>query len=331
MLLHMHHPASDDPDSPEAPGARRQQRIAMTASLVVAVGMLVGKFLAFRLTGSAAIYSDALESVVHLFATGMAGFSLWYAAQPPDPAHPYGHGKIAYFSSGVEGALILLAAVAIGYEAITALIVGPELSNLGAGLLITAGLGLVNLVLGLGLIRVGRRTNALVLVANGHHVLTDMWTSVGVLVGIALVWATGWVWLDPVVALLLGVNILWTSLRLMRSAYSGLMERVDAEETTRVLSVLDNAQAAGDIEGHHHVRHRRVNDQVWLELHLLLPDDLTLMEAHRRGSEVEARLRVLFPESRVQITSHLEPASHEHGAGVPHDAVADSLATLERS
>lgn len=195
----------------------------MSASLAVAVVMLVGKLTAYALTGSAAIFSDALESVIHLVATAIAGFSLWYAAQPPDPNHPYGHGKIAYFSSGLEGALILLAAVAIGYEAIQALVEGPSLENLGVGLAITAALGLVNLVLGLSLIRVGRRTNALVLVANGHHVLTDMWTSLGVLVGVGLVLVTGLEWLDPVVAILVGANILWTSVRLMREAYGGLM------------------------------------------------------------------------------------------------------------
>ncbi len=325
-----HDPAVNPADAAGPGDAWRQQRLAMTASLVVAVIMLVGKLAAYALTGSAAIFSDAIESVVHLFATAVAGFSLWYAAQPPDASHPYGHGKIAYFSSGLEGAFILVAAVAIGYQAITDLIAGPELQNLGAGLLITGGLGLVNLVLGLGLIRVGRRTNALVLVSNGYHVLTDMWTSLGVLVGVGLVVVTGIEWLDPVVALLLGANIVWTSGRLMRDAYGGLMERADESETDKVVGLLAAAEGEGLIEGHHHVRHRRVNDQVWLEQHLLLPDDLRLDEAHERASLVEARQRALFPESRVQITSHLEPSSHVHPEGVPHDAVADSLADAER-
>lgn len=331
MLLHVGH----DPPAPPATGgaqrhpqadAQRQQRVAMAASLVVAVVMLVGKLAAYALTGSTAIFSDALESVVHLFATAVAGFSLWYAAQPPDRAHPYGHGKIAYVSAGLEGALILVAALAIGYEAVRALVVGPELQNLGVGLAITAALALVNLVLGATLVRVGKRTNALVLVANGHHVLTDMWTSLGVLAGVGLVLVTGVEWLDPVVALLAGSNILWTSGRLIRDAYGGLMERADDAETARVLAVLEAAEAEGLIQGHHHVRHRRVNDQVWLEQHLLLPDALRLDAAHERASRVEARQRALFPESRVQITSHLEPTSHRHSAGVPHDDVADSLA-----
>ena len=138
------------------------------------------------------------------------------------------------------------------------LVRGPEVQQIGLGLLITAGLGAVNLVLGLALVRVGRATNALVLVANGHHVLTDMWTSLGVLVGIGLVWLTDAVWLDPVVALLVGLNILWTSGRLMREAYGGLMETADPDATRRVIEVLDRALEDGTISGFHHVRHRRV-------------------------------------------------------------------------
>ena len=330
MLLHTHShgPSAHAHDAGDAPGMpfERQQRLAMTASLAVAVVMLVGKLIAYRLTGSTAILSDAIESVVHLGATAMAGFSLWYAAQPPDPAHPYGHGKIAYFSSGLEGALILVAAVGIVWTATVDLIQGPEVQQIGVGLLITAGLGVINLVLGLTLVRVGKRTNALVLVANGHHVLTDMWTSLGVLVGIGLVWLTDAVWLDPVVALLVGANIVWTSASLMREAYSGLMETADPGATADVLAVLDGAVGEGLIDGHHHVRHRRVNDQVWIEQHLLLPDGMRLDQAHARATEVETRQRAIFPDSRVQVTSHLEPRTHDHPDDAPHDAVTDSLA-----
>jgi len=297
----------------------------MTASLAVAVLMLVGKTAAWQLTGSTAILSDALESVVHLAATAFAGFSLWYAAQPPDRAHPYGHGKIAYLSAGIEGALIFVAAGLIVWAAADDLVNGSDVQSLGWGLAITAALGAVNLVLGLGLIRVGRRTNALVLVSNGQHVLTDMWTSAGVLVGVGLVWATGAAWLDPVVALLLGLNIVWTSGSLMRGSYAGLMERVDRDETDALVAVLDAAVEEGLIDGHHRVRHRRVNDQVWLEQHLLLPDDLRLDEAHARASEVEARQQALFPRSRVQVTSHLEPTSNENPAEASHDSVAEAV------
>lgn len=303
----------------------QSQRRAMAASLAVAVLMLVGKLGAFALTGSTAILSDALESVIHLAATGIAAVSLWYAGQPPDAQHPYGHGKIAYFSSGFEGALILLAGGGIVWTGVAALLRGPELERLGLGLLITAVLGAVNLALGLYLVRTGRRTNAVVLVANGQHVLTDMWTSLGVLVGVGLVWATGIEWLDPAIAILLGLNITWTAFGLMRTAYRGLMERVEPEETARVRATLEEAQGERRIEGFHHLRHRRINDQVWIEVHLLLPDRLALDEAHRRATAVEADLHALFPRDVVQVTSHLEPASHEHPESFGHDELADSL------
>jgi cation diffusion facilitator family transporter len=300
----------------------------MIASLSVAVLMLVGKLAAYYITGSTAILSDALESVIHFFATGIAALSLWYAAQPPDTAHPYGHGKIAYFSSAFEGLLIALAALAIIVMSVEALITGPELQQLGIGLVITAVLAAINAVLGVGLIRVGKRHNAIVLVANGQHVLTDMWTSLGVLVGIGLVWWTGILWLDPVVALLVGANIIWTSFRLLLRSYEGLMEKVDARDTALIVERLQAAEVSGAVTGWHQLRHRRVNDQVWVEMHLLFPPALSITEAHARATVVEADVRELFPKDDVLITSHLEPDTHEHdhpAADEPaHDALTDA-------
>jgi cation diffusion facilitator family transporter len=300
----------------------------MLASLGVAVVMLVGKLATYFITGSTAILSDALESVIHLFATGIAALSLWYAAQPPDPAHPYGHGKIAYFSSAFEGLLIALAALAIIVTAVEALITGPELQRLGIGLAITAALAAVNAALGIALIRVGKRHNAIVLIANGQHVLTDMWTSLGVLVGVGLVWWTGVLWLDPVVALLVGANIIWTSYRLLLRSYEGLMEKADAGDTARIVERLQAAEGAGAVSGWHQLRHRRVNDHVWVEVHLLFPPTLSITEAHARATAVEADVRALFPRDDVLITSHLEPDTHEHdhpAADEPaHDALSES-------
>jgi cation diffusion facilitator family transporter len=299
----------------------------MMASLGVAVLMLAGKLAAYFITGSTAILSDALESVIHLFATGIAAVSLWYAAQPPDSSHPYGHGKIAYFSSAFEGVLIALAAIAIVATAVEALVTGPELQQLGVGLAITAVLAAINAVLGVSLIRVGRKHNAIVLVANGQHVLTDMWTSLGVLVGVGLVWATGILWLDPVVAVLVGANIIWTSFRLLVRSYEGLMEKVESKDTARIVERLQVAEQEGAVSGWHQLRHRRVNDQVWIEVHLLFPPSLSITEAHARATAVEADVRALFPKDDVLVTSHLEPETHEHahlaGESV-HDALADS-------
>jgi cation diffusion facilitator family transporter len=293
---------------------RDPRRIAITASLLVAVLMLVGKLTAYFITGSTAILSDALESVIHLFATAIAAFGLWYAAQPPDPNHPYGHGKIAYFASAVEGALIVLAAVGIVFIAVRDLVVGPELHQLGSGLLIIAVLASVNAVLGITLVRVGRKHNALVLVANGQHVLTDMWTSVGVIIGVGLVWLTDVLWLDPIVAIVVGLNILLTGGRLIQRSFHGLMERVEAADTEALVRVLSEALREGQVSGWHHLRHRRVNDRLWVEVHLLFPSAMSLTDAHRRATGIETRLRDLFPEDVVSITSHLEPESHEHEA-----------------
>lgn len=289
----------------------QQRRWAMSLSLGISVLMLIGKLTAAYITGSAAILSDAAESVIHIAATGFAAFSLWYAATPPDTDHPYGHGKIAYFASGFEGGLILIAALGIIYTAVLDLIEGPELQQLGTGLIIIAALGLVNLALGLYLIRTGRRYNSLVLISNGQHVMTDMWTSVGVVGGVALVWMTGIAWLDPVVAILVALNILWTSSRLLSRSASGLMDRADTEATERILEVLQRAVDNGVIAGFHQVRHRRINDQIWIEYHLLFPGASSVTQAHDRAHLVEDAIDDHFPQDEVHVTAHLEPVAHE--------------------
>lgn len=303
----------------------------MIISLLISFLMLVGKGTAAYLTGSAAIFSDAAESVIHLVATAFVGFSLWYAATPPDTNHLYGHGKIAYFASGVEGALILVAALSIMYTAGRDLVVGPEVQQLGAGLLIIAALGGVNALLGWYLIRAGRMHNSLVLVSNGQHVLTDMWTSVGVVGGVALVWFTDIVWLDPVVAILVAVNILWTAGRLIRRSARGLMERADVEATERILTTLNRAMEHDVIENFHQVRHRRVNDQVWVEYHLLFPEDMSITEAHHRSHRVEEAVSRLFPQDDVHVTAHLEPVAHDTYHPEGHQEPADPLRFFEGS
>ena len=306
--------------------ARNYQRPVMLASLAVAILMLVGKTTAWFITGSAAILSDALESVVHLFATGFAAFSLWYSDKPPDDAHPYGHGKVAYFSSGFEGALITIAALSILYTAITDIIRGPEIEQLGVGLIITGGLALVNLVLGAALVHTGKKHNSIVLRANGQHVLTDVWTSGGVVVGLLLVKITGVVLLDPIVAIFLALNIMWTAGKLMRDAWHGLMETADASDTRAIIDLLNEAQGKGVIAGYHQLRHRRVHDRVWIEYHLLFSESLSIAEAHHESHRVEDALHRLFPRDQVIVTAHLEPEAHEEAHQNRHpEPVDDSL------
>ncbi|MDB5101475.1 MAG: cation diffusion facilitator family transporter, partial [Cyanobacteria bacterium RYN_339] len=207
---------------------------AMGLSLGVAVLMLVGKLGAWWLTGSSAILSDALEAVIHVAATVVAAWSLAFSRQPADPDHPYGHGKAAYFSAGFEGALIGGASIAILAVAGYALTHGPQLHELGAGVGIIAFLACVNAGLGAYLLHVGRTHNSLVLQANGKHVLADMWTSGGVVVGVLLVWATGKAWLDPIVAIGVGLNILWSAGELLRTSFHGLMDQADPDDTARL-------------------------------------------------------------------------------------------------
>lgn len=291
--------------------------VAMRLSLLTAVLMLVGKLGAWFITGSTAILSDAAESVVHIFATGVAALSLWYARQPADQNHPYGHGKIAYFSVGFEGAFILVAAVYIVYEGARALILGPELQQLDLGLLITLSLALVNAALGFFLVYQGNRHNAMILVANGKHVLTDMWTSVGVVVGVGLVWATDLLWLDPVVAIIVGLNILYTAAGLIYRGVHGLLDAADPHQTRELVARLDQAKADGEIIDFHQLRYRRSDNVMWIEVHVLMPEQMAVRDAHARISRVEEALRALFPESRVHVTTHMEPDPHElaHPAG----------------
>ena len=318
-------------DHPHHEKSRDLRRLAMRLSLFVSFLMLGGKWFAFTITGSRAILSDALESVVHLAATGIAVFSLWYSQQPADPQHPYGHGKIAYFSAGFEGALILTAALAIIFTAVEALIQGLTLSKLGLGIAITGGLGLINLALGTFLIRVGRQHDAVTLVANGQHVLTDTWTSFGVVLGVALVWATDFWWFDPVVAILVGAQIAWTAVALLRRSYDGLMDRVDERITRTIMDKLDEAVQTGQLESFHQLRHREVDGVLWVDVHLLLPGALPLEQAHARATAIESAVYQALPHDRVRISSHLEPADKHldhHPAGHDQeDALGESGAS----
>jgi cation diffusion facilitator family transporter len=305
--------------------------VAMRASLVAAVLMLGGKLVAYFITGSTALLSDAAESVIHIFATGVAGFSLWYARQPASRHHPYGHGKIAYFSAGFEGALILTAALFIIWTGIAALIRGPQLRHLDWGLLITAVLTSINLGLGLFLIHVGRTRNALILVANGKHVLTDMWTSLGVIVGVGIVWLTGIVWIDPAVAIAVGANILFSAVGLMRRSFRGLLDEARPEHTAQILESLERAAGEGVISGFHQLRHRASNDVLWIELHILMPGEMAMAEAHRRVTQVEETVRGLFPNYSVRVTTHIEPVGHEIDHPEGHPGLEDPFETVAQA
>ena len=288
-----------------------QKRLLMNISLAVAVLMLVGKIAAYLITGSTAILSDAAESVVHIFATGFASLSLWFAERPPDPKHPYGHGRIMSFSVGIEGMLIFSAALFILMEAAIAIVNGPQLHKLDYGLLITGGLAAINLALGLSLIRVGKKHNAPILVANGQHVLSDMWTSIAVVVGVFLVWMTGITIIDPLFAIGAALVILYTGGTLIREAIMTAMDAASPEDTQLIKTALDELVTQNVITAYHQLRHRRVNAVHWIEVHLLVPGGLTVRQAHQIATRAETRIDRALGTSQVFVTSHVEPDDHD--------------------
>jgi cation diffusion facilitator family transporter len=292
---------------------------AMTMSILAAFLMLVGKITAYTLTQSSAIFADALESVVHLFATVIAALSLWYSQQPADKEHPYGHGKIAYFSAAGEAVVILFAAVSIIFMSIESLVNGNELEQLDTGLLVLSALAFINLLLGYLLLHTGKKYHSLVLVANGKHVLADMWTSIGVVLGVLVVHLTGMKWLDPLIAMAVGINIVITAGKLLLQSYQGLMEKASEDTDLKLHVILKKAQEEGVFLSYHLLRHRTVDNRLWVEFHLQFEDDASLKLAHEKACVVEMRIQQAFSNEKLYITSHLEPENHQqtHPKGHP--------------
>lgn len=286
---------------------RKALRAALRLSLTVSVLLLGLKFAAYFLTGSAAILSDAAESVVNVATAAFAAYSLRLSYVPPDRSHLYGHAKIAFFSAGFEGAMIFLAALYIIYESIHKWLTGLQLENLGLGTALTAAAIGVNGGLGAYLIGVGRRLHSLILVANGKHVLTDCWTSLAVLVGLGLVVVTGWRPFDPICGILMAGNILFSGVGLMKSAFTGLMDTADPQTHQALTGILDRETARRGIS-YHQLRHRNVGDAHWVEVHLLFPEGVSLAEAHRTATAIEQVIEMSV-QPRAYVTTHLECVS----------------------
>jgi cation diffusion facilitator family transporter len=275
-----------------APAVGDDARVRLRAGLIslgVSVVLLGAKYTAYRLTGSTAILSDALESIVNVVAAVFALGGLVFAGRPADRNHPYGHGKIEFFSAAFEGGLIAFAAMLIMYEVAQSLIRGVEIRMLGAGLAIVIAAGLVNLVLGLFLVRTGRRASSLTLVADGQHVLSDFWTSVGIVVGLVLVRLTGLAWLDPVVAALVALNLMWTGGRLVRQAAGGLLDEEDTALLGRLLEVLKQHVGQGVIRVHH-LRAIRSGRFHHVDAHLVVPEFWSVDRAHEVAEDLSRRV-----------------------------------------
>ena len=259
--------------------------------LSLAVGVLVfaAKVAAWIVTGSVAVFSDAMESIVNVVAALLLVWSLRMAAQPADRDHPYGHGKAEFLSAGVEGALIIVAALLIGVQALRNLVVGSVPERLDTGMALVAGASLVNGVLGVHLVRVGRRTGSLALHADGRHILTDVLTSAGVLLGLLAVRVTGIHWLDPAVALAVALNIVREGWTLVRRALGGLLDEADEALLGRLALVFDGARPPEWIDVHG-LRAWRSGAEAHVDLHLVVPRYFDAERLHRLQEAIEARL-----------------------------------------
>jgi cation diffusion facilitator family transporter len=291
-------------------------------AIAAAVATIALKAAAYLLTGSVGLLSDAAESLVNLVAAFVALIALHVAAKPPDAKHPFGHSKAEYFSAAVEGIMIFVAAVFIIIAAVRRFLAPQELEQVGLGLAISGIAAVVNGVVGVILIRVGRRHRSITLEADGRHLMTDVVTSVGVVVGVGLVALTGWLRIDPVVAFLVGANILWTGWHLLRRSIDGLMDHT--------MSDADNARLTRILEGYateevafHGVRTREAGAEKHVTMHVLVPGAWSVQRGHDLLEDVEAAVCAEF--DRMHIVTHLEPIddprSYEEGPGfsVPTD------------
>jgi cation diffusion facilitator family transporter len=273
-------------------------------AVAAAVVTITLKALAYWLTGSVGLLSDALESLVNLAAAVMALMMLQLAARPPSEEHAYGFSKAEYFSSGFEGALIFLAAIAIVVAAVERLHAPQPLQQLDIGLLISGAAAAVNLVVAQLLIRTGRRRSSIALEADGHHLMTDVWTSAGVIVALVAVLITGWQWLDPVIAIGVAINILWTGYRLLRRSALGLLDRaVPVSQRAAIGDVLSRYEAQG--VKFHALRTRRAAGRSFVSVHVLVPGAWTVQRGHELLEEIERDIRVALPNAAV--LTHLEP------------------------
>jgi len=287
---------------------------AALASVFVGALVLGLKFLAWWVTGSVALYSDALESIINVVAAGAAFIALRVSAQPADANHPYGHTKAEYFSAVFEGLLVVLAALSILREAYAGLLDPQPLDAPALGLAINAVASAINAVWGWTLLRWGRRYRAPALVADGKHVLTDVYTSGGVLVGVALVALTGWLILDPILAAIVALNILWSGYAMIRDSVGGLMDEAVPDETLARIREAIAANGGGALEAHD-VRTRHAGRLTFIDFHLVVPGAMTVSEAHDICDRIEATLKRDIGADTI-IGIHVEPEEKAKHAGV---------------
>jgi cation diffusion facilitator family transporter len=274
-------------------------------SIFAAVMTISLKGTAYWITGSVGLLSDALESCVNLLAALIALVVLTIAEKPADDEHAFGHTKAEYFSSAIEGGLIIVAACSIVWTAYPRLLDPQPLENMGIGLLVSLAASLINLLVAFVLLREGKKSHSITLTADGKHLLTDVWTSVGVLFAIGLVKLTGWLILDPIIAMLVALNIVWTGYRLMHQSAQGLIDTaIPSEERQQIETIFDIYRESG-IE-FHSLMTRQAGQRKFISVHILVPGEWTVQKGHDLLEVIEARVRDHFPFP-VTVFTHLEP------------------------
>ena len=283
-----------------APDLSRYGWLAVATALAT-IALKAGAWL---VTGSVGLLADAAESIVNLVAAVVALIALKIAVKPADANHNFGHTKAEYFSAAVEGVMIFIAAISIGLFAVQRLLVPQPLEGVGIGLAISVVASVLNGAVALLLIRAGRRHHSIALKADGKHLMTDVWTSAGVLAGIVLVWLTGWDWLDPVIAIAVGVNILFAGYALVQESTAGLMDVSLPEEDNERLRAILSSRAGAEV-GFHLMRTRVSGTRQFMEFHLLVPDEWSVKQGHDFLEDLSDEIVSEFP--RMTVTGHIEP------------------------
>jgi len=292
----------DPAHDPNWPGVKRLGLL----TLGVGVALSVVKFGAYWRTNSAAVLSDALESVVNVAAAGAMLWTLWLSARPADENHPYGHGKAEFMAAAFEGAMILFAGLVIAGEAARRFAEPVMIGRLSEGAALLAVTGVVNGLLAGALLRAGRRLRSPALAADGRHLMTDVYTTIAVIGGLLLVRWTGVLWLDPLLAVVFAAIIVLSGWRLVSDSVGGLMDAADPDDERRALAILDDEVRSGAIAGYHKVRLRRNGPFRWIDMHIQLDPSLSVRESHAVASRIEGRIERTF--GRANATAHVEPA-----------------------
>lgn len=283
------------------------RRVVAIRSVLVSVVILIVKFFAFKLTGSTAILTDASESIINVVAAGFALYTIVLSSRPADETHPYGHGKIDYFSAGFEGALIIVAAALMLIRATWALFVPPEIHHLDLGVMLVGFGGVANGLLGWYLIQQGRKSSSIVLIADGKHILSDAYTSAGVVIGLLIVYFTGLKALDALLAMAMALHLLWVGCKLVYEAFGGLMDASSPAILDRISAALNALREPSTIDIHY-LRCRRSGDVHHIDFHMILPRFWDMERAHLKVHATEKRLLDELGEKGEAII-HPEPCN----------------------